>query len=284
MAIPTSGIACMKNNSEPQRFDALVLGADRHGQDPVAALGSAGCKALTPIAGIPMLHRVVAALQGSQWVRQITLIGPSRALLAGDAHLHAFITANQVGFLPPGPSPAASVSQGLAHQQHWPVLVTTADHALLRADIVDHFLAHSTALDCDVCVAVTPLATVMERFPGSVRTAIRLKGGPFCGSNLFAFMTPRGARVAQYWTGLETARKNPRHVVARALGPLATLKYLLGHLSLPQALARLSDTLGVKIGAVVMPFPEAAVDVDSASDFALVEHTLGTTACTVPAG
>ncbi|WP_277963990.1 nucleotidyltransferase family protein [Pseudomonas sp. RIT-To-2] len=267
----------MKNSSEAQRFDALVLGADRHAHDPVTALGAAGCKALTPIDGIPMLHRVVTALQHSEHIGHITLVGPSRTLLADDACLHAQLAQGELGYLAPDHSPAASVRRGLAHQQRWPVLVTTADHALLRTDIVDHFLAGAAAVDCDVCVAVTPLATVLERFPGSTRTAIRLKGGAVCGSNLFAFMTPRGASLAQYWTGLEAARKHPRSVVAKALGPLAVLKYLLGQLSLAHALAQLSNALGVKVGAVVMPFAEAAVDVDSAADFALVERTLGTT-------
>ena len=264
----------MKKQSERPRFDALVLGADRHGHDPVAALGSAGCKALTPIAGVPMLHRVLGALHDSAQVDRVTLIGPSLALLEQDAHVRSLILDEQVSFLQPQATPAASVVHGLAMRQHRPLLVTTADHALLRGDMVDYFLTQAATLDCDVAVAVTPLATVLQRFPGTARTAIRLKGGPYCGSNLFAFLTPQGAKVAQYWRGMEEARKRPRQVVARALGPLATVRYLLGELSLKHALNQLSRALGARVGAVVMPFPEAAVDVDSANDFALVERTL----------
>lgn len=264
----------MKNNSESTRFDALVLAADRHDHDPVAALGSAGCKALTPIDGVPMLHRVLGAINDSKRVAQVTLIGPSLVLLENDAYVRSLLESDRLRFLAPQASPASSVSHGLDNRSHWPVLVTTADHALLRAEMIDYFLAESCKLDCDVTVAVTPLATVLQRFPGTARTAIRLKGGPYCGSNLFTFMTARGAQVAQYWTGIEEARKRPRDVVAKALGPFLTLWYLLGQLSLEQALARLSKALGVKVGAVVMPFPEAAVDVDSAKDFALVEQTL----------
>jgi GTP:adenosylcobinamide-phosphate guanylyltransferase len=264
----------MKNQSELPRFDALVLGADRHAGDPVTALGAAGCKALTPIAGVPMLHRVLNALDNSALVDHVTLIGPSLHLLEQDAHLRSLIISARLDFMAPQATPAASVAHGLAARQRWPVLVTTADHALLRGNIVDYFLRRAATLECDVAVAVTPLGVVLERFPGTARTAIRLKGGPYCGSNLFAFLTPGGARVAQYWKGMEEARKRPRQVVARALGPLATIRYLLGELSLDQALAQLSRALGVRVGAVVLPFAEAAVDVDSANDFALVERTL----------
>ncbi|MGY4494419.1 nucleotidyltransferase family protein [Pseudomonas sp. TE3610] len=274
MPIPTNGTACMKKPSEPPRFDALVLGADRHGDDPVAALGAAGCKALTPIAGQPMLHRVLGALDDSTLVGQVTLIGPALPLLEQDAHVRSLILSERVSFLEPQATPATSVCHGLAKRHHRPLLVTTADHALLRGDIVNYFLEQAATLECDVAVAVTPLPVVLQRFPGTARTAIRLKGGPYCGSNLFAFLTPEGARVAEYWKGMEEARKRPRHVIARALGPLATVRYLLGELTLEHALAQLSRALGVRVGAVTMPFAEAAVDVDSANDFALVEQTL----------
>ena len=46
----------------------------------------------------------------------------------------------------------------------------------------------------------------------------------------------------------------------------------MGRLSLNEALKRMSHRLGFKAGAVVLPFPEAAVDVDSVSDLKLVEN------------
>ena len=42
-------------------------------------------------------------------------------------------------------------------------------------------------------------------------------------------------------------------------------------LSLEEALDRISRRLGFKAGAVIMPFAEAAVDVDSVSDLELVK-------------
>jgi hypothetical protein len=46
----------------------------------------------------------------------------------------------------------------------------------------------------------------------------------------------------------------------------------LGRLSLDDALNSISRRLGFKAGAVIMPFPDAAVDVDSVSDWILVEN------------
>lgn len=256
------------------RYSALVLAGDRHANDPVAALGASGCKALTPVNGVPMLHRVVSALQSSELIKDITLVGPTRSLLQRDPFMQRLLDADAITALEPAASPSASALAGLQHIASRPVFVTTADHALLRREIVDHFLEQSLASGCDVTVAVTPLATVMAMFPENRRTAIKLHGGPYCGSNMFAFMTPESEKLADFWRNIEQQRKNPRKVIASALGITAVLKYLLGTLSLDQAMQRISATVGVKVGAVVMPFAEAAVDIDSVSDHRLVEKTL----------
>jgi len=53
------------------------------------------------------------------------------------------------------------------------------------------------------------------------------------------------------------------------------LRYLLGRLSLSEALARLSRRLQLRLGFVLLPFPEAAVDVDSVDDWIFVRRLAG---------
>lgn len=270
----TNVIDSMKSTSSFSCFSALVLAADRQNDDPVAALGDAGCKALTLVNGVPMLHRVVHALQASRHIHDITLMGPSRDLLKRDACMEQMLRTGELTALEPASSPSASALRGLECIRSRPVLVTTADHALLRAEMVDYFLEQSLVSGCDVTVAVTPLETVRTMFPETRRTALKLQGGPYCGSNLFAFMTDDSEKLAAYWRQVERERKNPRKVIASALGLSASIRYLLGRLSLDEALARVSSAVGVNVGAVVMPFPEAAVDIDSVADHRLVEQTL----------
>jgi GTP:adenosylcobinamide-phosphate guanylyltransferase len=270
----TSAIGSMKNTSDQQRFTSLVLAADRQPDDPVAALGGAGCKALTPVNGVPMLHRVVKALQTSAYIDGITLVGPGRVLLDRDPLVCEWLKTRQVDCLEPAATPSASTLRGLEHNPARPVFLTTADHALLRSEMIDYFLEQSLSSGCDFTVAVTPLDTVLSMFPGTRRTAIKLQGGPYCGSNMFAFLTPQSDKIARFWQAIENERKKPRKVISGALGVIASIKYLLGRLSLEQAMQRMSSEVGIKIGAVVMPFAEAAVDVDSAKDFQLVESVL----------
>ena len=49
---------------------------------------------------------------------------------------------------------------------------------------------------------------------------------------------------------------------------------MLGNLTLADALAELGQRMGLSIQEVILPFPEAAVDVDTLEDLALVEQIL----------
>ena len=51
--------------------------------------------------------------------------------------------------------------------------------------------------------------------------------------------------------------------------------YVLGRLSLDHAFARLFARTGVAAGPVVLPWPEAVVEMDTVEDLVLVEEILG---------
>ena len=52
------------------------------------------------------------------------------------------------------------------------------------------------------------------------------------------------------------------------------LRYRLGMLSLEEALAKLGKRLGLRMRAVILPYANAAIDVDSIADLALVNDFL----------
>jgi len=265
----------MKNHFEMTAWSALVLAADRHENDPVAVDAGVPCKALAPVAGVPMLQRVLDAISASDRIRRITLVGPPRKWLQELPDISRRIDSNSLGWIEPAPSPSASAWQGLQElPEHQPVLVTTTDHALLSTRMIDYFLDHAERSGCDFVVGLARLETVQAGFPGSRRTATRLRGGPYCGCNLFAVNTPRGRELTAFWRRVEEQRKKPWRVIVGALGWRAVLSYFAGRLTLEQALERLSQRLGLRLGAVVLPFAEAAVDVDTPADRQLVERVL----------
>ena len=254
---------------------ALVLAADRGPDDPVARAAGVPCKALAPVGGRPMVLRVLDALAASRTVGPVLLCGPPRAIVDASPALRERLDSGAAAWIPNSATPAASTAMGLATLGEAAALVTTADHALLRAPLVDYFAGQALATGADAVVGLVEYRTVQQAFPGSRRTVTRLRDGGYCGTNLFAFPQQNGRRLVDYWRRVEAQRKRPWRVIAGVLGPLAILRYATGTLTLQHALERLSRRLALRVDAVVLPYPEAAVDVDSADDLRRAEAILG---------
>ena len=63
-------------------------------------------------------------------------------------------------------------------------------------------------------------------------------------------------------------------MVIGLLGWWAVIRYRLGLLSLEEALAKLGKRLGLRMRAVILPYANAAIDVDSIADLMLVKGSL----------
>jgi len=263
-----------ESNKESKRFVALVLAADRTTKDPITQHTGAACKAFAPVGGIPMVIRVLDTLAACDLIAKIILCGPPESLLSHCPELKQRIASKQVTWLPNLDSPSRSAESGFSHvPSNMPVLLTTADHALLTPTLVQSFLCESLAIPSDASVGVVKQQDIAAAFPGSKRTVIRLRDGGFCGCNLFTF-NPHGRALVRFWRQAEDLRKRPWQLIAQVLGPRIVLSYLFGFLTLQQALDSVSKKSGVKIRAIMLDNPRAGVDVDKIEDLVLAESIL----------
>jgi GTP:adenosylcobinamide-phosphate guanylyltransferase len=248
---------------------ALVLAASRP-QDPVARHAGQSHKALVRVGGVPMLVRVLRALRASEGVGEVAVCVEPAAPLAGAApELDALLAGGRVTLIGAAGSPSRSVLQALDTLPP-PLLITTADHPLLSAAMIDGF-CDSVPADADAAVAVVRASLLQRSYPDAVRTYYRFAGEGYSGCNLFLLQSPGARRVVELWTRLEQHRKRPWRLVAE-VGPSALLRVLLGRLDLAGAMRHLSAKAGAAVRAVELPFPEAAFDVDKPADLELVER------------
>lgn len=258
--------------SDPRPVTALVLAGARPGRDAVAVAAGVPLKVLAAVGGVPMVARVLKTLEGSCLVEQRILCGPSWEIVQGQDFLHDLVETKSIRWVAPQQGPSLSVKMFLEQApQDFPLLVTTADHALLTVEMVEYFLRKASQVRVDVAVALVPYSLVAEAYPQSKRTVIGFRGGGYCGCNLFLLCTPQAERLVEFWTQVERERKRPLRLIRR-LGWVMLLRYILGLLSLSDALLKLSQRVGISIKEVILPFPEAAIDVDTLEDLALVEQ------------
>ncbi|MSO99297.1 MAG: 4-diphosphocytidyl-2C-methyl-D-erythritol synthase [Rhodospirillaceae bacterium] len=243
-------------------FTALVLAGSRRTSGE--GLNTANqLKAAMPLAGAAMINRVIAALSSSKHIARIVVCGPPE--------LGAW---TNVEFFPPAASPARSTLAFFEnHDGNAPLLVTTADHALLTTEMVDHFCQHSLDQGGDLTVAMADKAKVLAAHAGTRRTGYPFRDGAWCSCNMFGMLTPKVAKLIAFWRYVEENRKKPWKVIS-AFGWLSLLGVILRVWTLRGAFRRGGARFGVAVSPVIMPWTDAAIDVDTLGDKALAESIL----------
>jgi CTP:molybdopterin cytidylyltransferase MocA len=252
---------------------ALVLAGSRAGErDPVALTAGVSHKALAPIAGVPMIERVLQALAACPLVGQIVVASEITGRLAELPTLRALALAERLQFCASQPSLSLSVA-AVFEESGPPLLVTTADHPLLEADLVTEFLTAARASGADVAIGLVDQRLIEAAAPASRRTYLRFRDCAVSGANLFFFASPSALAAIRFWRRVETERKRPWRIAA-AFGPGLLLGYALRRFNLAAACARAGRRIGVGVAPVLLSRAEAAIDVDRPEHLGLAERLL----------
>ncbi len=248
------------------KYTAILLAGSRPGRDSFAEQFGTDLKALIPIGGEPMVRRPVQTLLGAEDISQVIVLSqtPERIaeVLPSDPRLNLRKSDATIA--------TTMLEICLDKQTQWPLLVTTADHALLDVETVDEFCAYAEG---DISIGVVESQTLLKRFPDSKRTWLRFRGGAYTGANLFALNSPKAAAAIELWRSVEQDRKKGWRLIS-LLGPIVLIGTALRLLTIQDALALLGRKLGLNVDAVVLSNPLAGVDVDKPEDHALVEAIL----------
>jgi len=252
-------------------WTAIVLAGNRPGENGFAESHNVTAKALIPVGGEPMLGRVLKALLGSPSVARIVVLAQdAEALLGGDL---AWAAAEaRISTAAGGDGISTSIA-GIAGTvaAPWPVLVTTADHALLRPEMVEAFIAGIG--DADAAFAMVERRVVEQVHPGTKRTWIKFSDGHYSGANLFALTNASAQTALTFWAKAEKDRKKALRMLM-FFGPTIFLRAVTRTISIGGAAAKAGKELGLRVKVVTLPFPEAAIDVDKPADLELVEQIL----------
>ncbi|MBU7579951.1 MAG: nucleotidyltransferase family protein [Porphyrobacter sp.] len=257
-----------------QGWTALVLAGQRPGVDRLAAHFGREAKALIPVAGTPMLARVLRALADCPDIARIIVLAqdapalledPSLAWTTGDARIEARISGRTISG-----SVLAAVSDPAVGL---PVLVTTADNVMLTPATIAEFIAGAVA--ADVSVAMVERGNLESAVGPNRRTWLTFSDGAFTGANLFALCGKGSANALRFWEKVEADRKSVLRLAAH-FGPVLMVRLLLRRMTLAQALAAAGNKLGASAAPVLLSDGRMGVDVDKPEDHALAESLLGT--------
>jgi GTP:adenosylcobinamide-phosphate guanylyltransferase len=245
-------------------FTAVVLAGSRPGRDSFAESFGTDLKALIPVAGEPMVRRPVRSLLDSAQVGKVLVLAqaPERiARILPDVEVRRSEGTIAATMLALVDDPATE----------WPLLVTTADHALLDVATIDEFARNSAS--SDIALGLVEQKNLLRRFPHAKRTWLKFRGGAYTGANLFALDSPKVRPALELWKSVELDRKKGWRLVG-LFGPAMLVGTALRLLTIDDVLERAGLKLGLSIKAVRLSNPVAGVDVDKAADHELAEALL----------
>ncbi len=257
-------------------FTTILLAGDRPG-DVLAEQSPGKRKALLHLNGRPMVLYVLEMLLAALSVGKIVIVANRVAEIEANPDLQAFVAkaGARISFREGAGSPATSVLKTMEDMRFdGAVLVTTADNPLLSAATLEKFCAGVLAdPSTEAAVGLARESDIRPAFPGVRRTYIRLGKEGYSGCNLFALTPGAGPKAARAWSEVEGRRKKPWQLILH-FGVGTLIRAALGGLDLNAAMVAASKTMGLRVRAIVLDDPVAAMDVDRADHIPVAETIL----------
>ena len=245
----------------------MAAGIPREGE-PLYPVTRGRSKALLEVEGKAMLQWVLEALAASRSIGRVLVVGPETDLPFPRELDYLEGRGGYLENLLAGARRLLELAPGA--QQ---LLVVSADIPALTSEHVDWVAAQALAGDQDFCYCLINRRLMESAFPGCRRTYFRFRDREVCGGDLAVVRASLFSGDTEVWRKLIEARKS-RWKTAAVIGPLVLLRFLLGRLSLEQAVRLASSRLGIRGRILDCPFPEAGMDVDKPFQRDLVEQAL----------
>jgi len=251
-------------------IDVLILAGDRPGGSPLLAHTGVKGKALVPLAGKPVLARVMEAVAAWPRCARIVLVAPKEP--AYQRLVESTAGGKDVLWMTPQSSLFGSIGDALSLDGVWQDqgLIVSGDHGLAVSTWFDQVLA-GLGGSADLVVGMADWEAVMSAYPGSKRTRYRFQDGSVCGGNVFAFRRSGMEKILASWAQVEHQRKRPWRMLS-LLGPIHVARYLAGRLTRGEAFDRLSSVVGASVASQLVDDPAIAVDIDSVEDLVLAKR------------
>ncbi|MCB8985424.1 MAG: NTP transferase domain-containing protein [Ardenticatenaceae bacterium] len=236
----------------------IIAGGLATPEEPMYALTQGQPKALLPMGDRTMLERVVDAVQGSQYVENVVVVG-----LGSDMGM---TFQRPVTHLPDHGSLVGNIVAGVNWvRERQPdtkmVLGASADVPLLTSQMVDTLVEMCRPFDASVYYTYVTRQTMETRFPHSNRTFVKLKGIEIAGGDL-GLMNPTVIdNNEELFTALSNARKHAWKI-ARVVGIGLLLKFLFRRLGPKEIETEAFRVVGAPVKTINLPYAEMAMDAD----------------------
>jgi molybdopterin-guanine dinucleotide biosynthesis protein A len=253
-------------------MNAVVLAGGKMAlDDPLYAQGVDGSRSLIDILGKPMIQWVVDALEASDCVAEMYVIGLPPTYKLG--------VKKPVHYLPDQADMFENIRSGVNqatqdHPSRTKVLIASSDIPAIQPSMID-WLASEVEADPGLMMYynVVDKNTMEARFPQSNRSYVRFKDIAVCGGDLNVIDKSLFAEERLIWQKLANTRKHPLKQ-ASLIGIDSLIMVALHMVTLEGAVKRVCKRLAINAKALRCPHAEIAMDADKPHQLAILRQHL----------
>lgn len=259
--------------NDQTKATAMIMAGKRSGTlDPLAARAGVSQKCVVPVAGKPMIERVVEAVAACALVNTIVIVAHETADIEA-IHLIAQLQASgRLSFRPGAFNLVDSVFSG-AEGAEFPIMITTADNCLVTPGGYDEFIGKALAAKAEAAAALARKDDVVAADPVGQKKFYDFRDGSFSNCNMYWIGTREALSAAEIFRGGGQFMKFPGRI-ARAFGAANLARFYFGIGNRHSLFAKLSKRFGFKLDTVVLSNGEFAIDVDEERSFGITEKLL----------
>ncbi|MBA7563681.1 molybdopterin-guanine dinucleotide biosynthesis protein A [Candidatus Atribacteria bacterium 1244-E10-H5-B2] len=247
-------------------FNALVLAGTKE-KGPLEIAENVNNKALIMLESRPMIDYIIDALNSSENIGRVLVVGPKN-------ELHPYIGKKVDEILNPGNSILENMEIGLNFFNSADnLLLLTSDIPLITSKAIDEFLEICTKRKAYIGYPIITKENIVKKYPETKRTYVKMKEGIFCGGNIVFFKPEVFFQKKKLIKELFDNRKATWKYV-KILSLKFILKFLFKTLTLEEIEKRVTDILGYNSIAAMISYPEVMIDLDKPSDLKLIRKCL----------
>jgi GTP:adenosylcobinamide-phosphate guanylyltransferase len=252
-------------------MDAIITAGGIPGpEDPLYEYTQGESKALLKIAGKPMVQWVLDAVDGSEKIDQIVMVG-----LEPDSGLAC---QKPIAYIPNQGSMLDNVRTSIYKAAELNpdaelVMLVSSDIPSVTTEMIDWVVDTAQETEDDFYYNLITRQVMEARYPGANRSFVKLKDVEVCGGDLNVVRVAAAYGNDELWERLISARKNVFKQAA-LFGFWTLILMLTRRLSLEDAVPRVEKQLGIKGRAVLCPYAELAMDVDKPHQFEILRNEL----------
>lgn len=259
----------------------LVLAGHRPGRmDPLAAAAGVSHKCMISIEGQTLLGRVLDTIDTGLPDSPIFLSIEPDADIDGEPSVDRLQGEGRLQVLTAQPNLVDSV-QSAANVSGFPLLVTTADNAMLSPTALRLLADTARSAESDAIVGMARKKDIQAAHSEGKGRYFQFRDGGYSNCNLFWLGTPACFAAVEALRGGGQFLRNARRMV-QAVGLVNLLLYRSKLLSLQQAFRALSSRFGVKARPFIFDDGRLAIDVDDERSKRMVEELLRASAPNLP--